>query len=207
MLSYRDFTPSKHTEELEALDVFFGLSSSWDFYEQKRSLYMNPVLDNIAKKLHGKGIKTVIHTNIPDYSIDNRVFEVINSCFKQGLKIGLGCMGAHGRTGWVLAKLIKIYEQVSGDEAVIRIRKRLCVECVESTRQLEDLKAKKHLKIKEKESKKWESKWIPGNTKLGDSVSPSAPYDAGRFGEVSPAYSTEKRRLLKWDEYMGVFGD
>ena len=48
-------------------------------------------------------------------------------------------MAGHGRTGWLLAKLIQYFEKCSGDEAVKRCRERFCEECVESMSQLDNL--------------------------------------------------------------------
>lgn len=140
IISYRDFdNTSLQRSELEALDVFIGLSSSWDKYELTKKVYANPLLNKIAEAFPAAGIKSVIMLEVPDYNVDHSVYQMVLSLMRTDLRIGFGCYGAHGRTGWLLAKLIKAYEGVDGDEAVRRVRHRLCPECVESESQCQDL--------------------------------------------------------------------
>ncbi len=46
--------------------------------------------------------------------------------------IEIGCLGAHGRTGTVLAGLLIQYEKMGAEEAITEIRKRHCIHAVES---------------------------------------------------------------------------
>ena len=140
-----DFKEEKHLNIILDLDVFFGLSYGWKKYEAKVELeYKNPVLQSISKKLHKDDvfIDNIILAEIPDRGIDNDIVKVIAEVLKSGKKIGFGCMAGHGRTGWVLAKLIKRFEHVNGDEAVKRVRERYCKKCVESKLQVADLGCK-----------------------------------------------------------------
>ena len=90
------------------------------------------------------GIESLIAIDVPDYSIDQAVYVLAKGLLEQNYKIGFGCFGAHGRTGWLAAKLIMHFEKCSGDKAVKLIRKRLCHECVESQVQFDDLGCKKY---------------------------------------------------------------
>lgn len=58
---------------------------------------------------------------------------------KDGLNVGWGCVGGHGRTGWLAARIYKEVMQCSGDEAVTWIRDHYCDDAVESLSQIQDL--------------------------------------------------------------------
>ena len=63
----------------------------------------------------------------------------VHRMLQDGLKVGWGCMGGHGRTGWLAAKLYKEVTGCHGDEAVEYVRDKYCFDAVESQGQLTDL--------------------------------------------------------------------
>ncbi len=73
-----------------------------------------------------------------DYgSVDMRKFrqiiDEIGRQWKKGIKtLEIGCLGAHGRTGTVIAGLIVKYEGLGAAEAIEQTRKRHCDKCVET---------------------------------------------------------------------------
>lgn len=139
-----DYKESKHFNIMKDLDVFFGLDRSWESLEVMKSEYKNPFIQAIYDKMYGhyQVLDNLIATHIPDRGIDIDVYKIIRQTLVSGKKVGFGCQAGHGRTGWVLAKLIKSIEKCSGDEAVRRTRKRYCQKCVESEVQRTDLGCK-----------------------------------------------------------------
>lgn len=63
---------------------------------------------------------------------------VIN-LLKAGYLVGWGCLGGHGRTGWLAAKVHQMLTGCSGVEAVNHIRSTFCKEAIETAVQLHDL--------------------------------------------------------------------
>jgi len=77
--------------------------------------------------------------HISDGGIDR---QLVKWCIKKidaGLTIGFGCMGGHGRTGWLAARLVMHYLNISGPEAVQYVRRNYTESAVESRSQLHDL--------------------------------------------------------------------
>ncbi len=58
---------------------------------------------------------------------------------KAGYKVGWGCSGGHGRTGWLAAKVHQLLTKCSGRDAVNHIRANYCIDAVETMVQLRDL--------------------------------------------------------------------
>jgi len=133
-----DLTNKKHVKALESCDVFIGLDKSWEEYEVLKKSFKNRLLQEVYSLLHGN-IDNILSFHIPDGGVSENVARVIIQLLDRGLKVGFGCISAHGRTGWLLARLIKHYEGVDGDEAVRRVRKRLCENCVETDVQIDSL--------------------------------------------------------------------
>jgi hypothetical protein len=137
-------------EKIRGLDVFVGMDSGHRKRESKKDAgYQLPLMDEINEIWQSKWLdvvpKNIICLEVSDRGICNPIVSTLIDLLDRGLKVGVGCWHCHGRTGWVLARLIKYYEKCSGDEAVVAIRKRLCVECVESVSQIDDLECKKEV--------------------------------------------------------------
>lgn len=69
---------------------------------------------------------------------------------KLGQKVHMGCMGGHGRTGFVLAAVVK--EFMGEEDAIQYVRDKYCKKAVESTEQVEFLH--KHYGIKKRDGAK-----------------------------------------------------
>jgi len=165
VLSYRDFYPSEHKEEMEKLDVFIGLTGSFDNHEGTVKAYKRPFLNSLMELFRDEQrIDSLMTLPMQDGKTSQAHYALCVSLLDEGKNIGFGCYGAHGRTGWLLAKLIKHYEGADGDTAIKEVRKRLCKECVETETQIEELGA-----VKEQPSNKptWTEKkdktWGIGN--------------------------------------------
>jgi len=68
--------------------------------------------------------------------------ELVEFCLnviKAGLQLGFGCVGGHGRTGWLACRIIKALTTMTGDEAVGYLRKNYCEKAVETDSQAADL--------------------------------------------------------------------
>ena len=76
---------------------------------------------------------------VTDGRIDPGVADFALNLLRAGFKVGWGCMGGHGRTGWLAAKVHQLITDCSGDEAVNHVRDNYCLEAVESQLQLTDL--------------------------------------------------------------------
>lgn len=145
----RDFDKDEEgcRKEIAKLDVFFGLDSyQWrdeEKVEPKR--YVNSYLESLRKRFfEDEDVPdNIMVAHISDRGTSGFVYYLLRKVIEEGKKVGFGCMGGHGRTGWLAAKLIKYFEGCTGDEAVKRIRSRLCEECVESEAQVKDLGCEK----------------------------------------------------------------
>lgn len=144
--AYRDFAKSDY-EAISKLDVFIGLTSSFDLYETTvPTAYKNTLLNEIARGWTnlkaGSVPDNIIALEVPDMGVDEDIVTMCLALLEKKKRIGIGCYGAHGRTGWLLARLIKHFEGMDGDQAVRAVRTRFCVECVESYSQIKDLGSK-----------------------------------------------------------------
>jgi hypothetical protein len=79
---------------------------------------------------------------ITDGKIDAHAAHFALNMLRDGLKLGWGCIGGHGRTGWLAAKVHQLITGCSGDEAVEHVRKNYCDDAIETQIQLDDLGAK-----------------------------------------------------------------
>ena len=79
---------------------------------------------------------------ITDGKIDPYAAQFVLAMLRDGLKLGWGCIGGHGRTGWLAAKVHQLITGCSGDEAVEHIRTGYCDDAIETQIQLDDLGAK-----------------------------------------------------------------
>ena len=142
IISWQDFDYDVHRHTVGNLDVFIALTDiGFASYEKFKAKYSNSLLQIMAERFKRSlpTLENLIVLEITDGSIDSEVFEIARDLLEEGKKIGFGCMAGHGRTGWLLAKLIKHFENTTGDEAVRRARKRLCKKCVETGMQITNL--------------------------------------------------------------------
>ena len=139
---------SDYDDHLKELDIYFGLDDSY-FRNQVKSAYLTPLANSMQREIIRMGklndsiqyAKLVVFP-IKDTEIDKDVVPLITGLLRQDKRVGMGCIGGHGRTGWVLAKLIEQFEGITGDMVIKEVRKRLCKECIESKEQIKDLGGK-----------------------------------------------------------------
>jgi hypothetical protein len=82
----------------------------------------------------------LVSWEITDGKIDNSgLVDFCLNMIRAGKTIGFGCVGGHGRTGWLAAKLIVALTGVSGDQAVAALRENYCHKAVETQAQADDL--------------------------------------------------------------------
>ena len=77
--------------------------------------------------------------HISDGGTDERLVEWCIKKIDAGLTIGFGCLGGHGRTGWLAARLVMHYLNLDGPEAVQYVRRNYSRSAVETRSQLHDL--------------------------------------------------------------------
>ena len=87
----------------------------------------------------------VVHVDWTDYQgipIEDLAIlvDMVVDAMKAGKKVEIGCHGAHGRTGTLLAAIIMKVEGKKADEAVLSLRSRYCHKAVESAAQLNTLR-------------------------------------------------------------------
>lgn len=139
---------------IKRLDVYFGLGEQYEGeFSCKIIPKVRPELQKYTTIIKLDRYDNLIFIPFKDGDINYNAFYTILKAIEDGLRVGFGCAGGHGRTGWVLAKLIEHYEGTKGDKLVKEVRKRLCFKAIETPIQLSDLKADKYLKEKNKRSK------------------------------------------------------
>lgn len=97
---------------------------------------------------------------------------------KAGKSIHVGCMGGHGRTGVVLAAMVK--EAAGIEDAIEFVRKNYCAKAVESSDQVDFLN--KHYGIKkQKGTKSWSGtgSWFGSNTGQSTASTSTTPTGQG----------------------------
>ncbi len=72
----------------------------------------------------------------PDIDILRWLIKVVRRELELGKQIEIGCLGAHGRTGTLIACLIGQVEHVGAAKAILAVRARLCEKCVECYEQV-----------------------------------------------------------------------
>jgi len=116
------------------VDIFLDLALAYN---------AKTIPPDLTKYLPSNAVKTrrVCYV-IDDGKTDPYIGEFILNMLRDGLKLGWGCIGGHGRTGWVAAKVHQMITGCTGDEAVAYIRKNYCDNAIETQIQLDDLGAK-----------------------------------------------------------------
>jgi protein-tyrosine phosphatase len=133
-------------KSLKFLDVFFGLDVSYYSYQKKQSIYRTTVQKLLVfLNFDKQESKEQLHDNIVvldiiDGDVALKEAEMVKKALEQGLKVGIGCLGGHGRTGWILGYLInKIEKFPKSQKLVDEVRKRLCKKAIESDEQIKSL--------------------------------------------------------------------
>lgn len=125
-------------KEIRTLDLFIGLVDNFDSMLPSSHIG-NSFVQTFYRMIDGVTLKNLAIYPVRDYGIDKKLAETVIDLFKQGVKIGFGCMAGHGRTGWLLGSLIRAIEGLQGDELKKAIRERLCQKALEGKTQFEDL--------------------------------------------------------------------
>lgn len=122
---------------LDAAAFAFDITATWPWNKNK-----NPQVQ-ILYPIKDMGVPH----NLEQF---NNLLKYIEQELLAGKKVFVGCIGGHGRTGTVLAALVK---QMTGNEdAITYVREKYCKKAVESTEQIEFLN--KNFGIKKVESSK-----------------------------------------------------
>lgn len=139
---------------IASVDVFFGLCDTYDRYLNVSLLRVSylrnfmPIFE--VRKIADIGKNGVCNTwqnlvvlPIDDMGTKEAYVDIIESLIRKGIKVGFGCVGGHGRTGWMLGMLIHRIEGIpKGEKLIEEVRQRLCKDCVESKEQVESLGGK-----------------------------------------------------------------
>jgi hypothetical protein len=76
---------------------------------------------------------------IDDGRVDSDLPNHVVTLLKAGYSLGWGCLGGHGRTGWLAAKVHQILTGCTGREAVKHIQDNYCPDAIESVVQFANL--------------------------------------------------------------------
>jgi hypothetical protein len=133
----------------DEIDVFFALS--WGEYQEwnKNNFYnrFKPIqkffdreeLHDMAKLIDSNP-SNIADAYIPEGGIDENIALIIEKTVLKGARVGFGCAGGHGRTGWVLARLLHtIGGHPLGDDLIKLTRDLLCKNAIESEEQITNL--------------------------------------------------------------------
>ena len=97
--------------------------------------------------------------------------QLLRSLPVMGAKVGLGCLGGHGRTGTVLSCLVGLTDLVGdNDDPVKWVRDHYCEEAVESDEQIEYVAAITGCKVLSEPSFQWGGYGYTYNTKTAPKV-------------------------------------
>ena len=101
---------------------------------------MSPIWGAGIKTPHREGGFPTVYCRWPDFgivhvSVVEWLINAIISNMEKGYKIDIGCQGAHGRTGTLLACLIAKVEGLCADDAIKAVHNRHCSKAVETNSQ------------------------------------------------------------------------
>jgi hypothetical protein len=129
----------EYEEHLKEVDVFFGLDDIY-FTRCKLKVINTPQIVEVVGSIVIDGSVKIVPVQIEDGTISHQIGEMVKKAILSGMKVGFGCMGGHGRTGWLLGYLLHHIEGIpKGDGLVREVRKRLCDRAIESVAQITDL--------------------------------------------------------------------
>lgn len=122
------------------------LRSTWgsipkllDVYFDLRGLIQRGLPPKYTKYLGDKTFANIIPWYIEDGDICETLPGIVVGMLKDGLSVGWGCEGGHGRTGWLAAKVHQLITGCSGLNTVTHVRKNYCTNAIETKEQEDDL--------------------------------------------------------------------
>ena len=143
--------PDRRTKNacLNELDVFFALCDyaykDWketSFVKQFGLLRKYFSADEFMKlsQLTKRNPQNIVDAHIEDGEIDLTTAYIIEQTVLKGAKVGFGCMGGHGRTGWLLGYLLhRIGGHPKGNDLILLVKDLLCKEAIETRSQVLNL--------------------------------------------------------------------
>ena len=128
---------TKELKKISKLDIFIALDTSWTELLPISYAASTELIQSLTEFNHD-GLSNLIIWRIPDGHIDT---DIANEVYRllQKYNIGFGCLGGHGRTGWLLGYLINKIERLCGDKLLHEVRDRWCDEAIESSIQFKSL--------------------------------------------------------------------
>ena len=81
----------------------------------------------------------VMDWELRDGSVCEELPGMVVTLLENGYTVGWGCIGGHGRTGWLAAAVLQALTGCTGDEAVDYVRKNYCKDAIETRDQLDEL--------------------------------------------------------------------
>ena len=101
--------------------------------------YLKRVIPPQLQELLGTPSLILMEWELVDGYTCSQLPGMVVTLLEAGYTVGWGCVGGHGRTGWLAAKVLQKLTGCSGDEAVDYVRDNYCASAIETQTQLNDL--------------------------------------------------------------------
>ena len=101
--------------------------------------YLKRVIPPQLQELLGTPSLIIMEWELIDGYTCSQLPGMVVTLLEAGYTVGWGCVGGHGRTGWLAAKVLQELTNCSGNEAVDYVRENYCSSAIETQTQLNDL--------------------------------------------------------------------
>lgn len=101
--------------------------------------YLKRIIPPQLQELLGSPSIIMIEWELIDGYTCSQLPGMVVTLLEAGYNVGWGCVGGHGRTGWLAAKVLQELTGCSGNEAVDHVRNNYCSSAIETQTQLNDL--------------------------------------------------------------------
>jgi hypothetical protein len=101
--------------------------------------YLKRVIPPQLQELLGTPSLIIMEWELVDGYTCSQLPGMVVTLLEAGYTVGWGCVGGHGRTGWLAAKVLQELTDCSGNEAVDYVRNNYCSSAIETRTQLNDL--------------------------------------------------------------------
>jgi hypothetical protein len=108
--------------------------------------YLKRVIPPQLQELLGNPSLIMMEWELLDGYTCDQLPNMVVTLLEAGYVVGWGCVGGHGRTGWLAAKVLQELTNCSGNEAVDYVRKNYCASAIETQNQLNDLNSDRPIK-------------------------------------------------------------
>ena len=112
------------------VDVFIDLTG--------RAFLDRSIPHQIAHLFPKPGV-IIMPWEVTDGTTCEQITGMVVTLLENKYKVGWGCVGGHGRTGWLAASVLKALTGCTGNDAVTYVRDHYCEKAIETQEQLDFL--------------------------------------------------------------------